>query len=55
MFYDLNKSIFKERECEKKGLVYTGAPANIKPESLTCNYAAISAWISIQQTQTEVL
>ena len=42
-FQELNKFIFKEKMW--KLVLDTVAPINIKPESLTCNLSAISAWI----------
>ena len=41
----------------EKDAIYTGAQLNIKktPQSLTCNIAAISAWIFVQQRRAEAL
>ena len=38
-----------------KNLIYTQALVNIKPQSLTCGFSAIGAWIFIQQEVTQVL
>ena len=28
--------------------IYTGAPVNLKPQYLTCDFSAISVWIIMQ-------